>query len=211
MTAASRTDAGVHAVGQVVNFSSETTIPIERLCDAANSVLPDDIVVWEAAEAPAEFHARFWARGKRYRYAIWNAPTCPPGLRRYVWHLARPLDVEAMRSAAACLVGRHDYASFALSGSETGSTVRQLWRLVCFPRGRLVLVTLEGNGFLRGMCRGIVGTLVEIGRGKECPEFARRALQARDRSAAGPTAPAAGLCLMQVKYHSTPPVRGGHV
>ncbi len=197
---ASRTDAGVHALGQVVSFTSETTVPIERFCAAANSVLPDDIVVTQAQEASRTFHARFSARGKRYRYAIWNMPICPPMLRRYVWHYERPLDVETMRQGAEALVGKHDFASFALSGSDTDSTVRHLWRLVCWRRGSFVLLTIEGDGFLRGMCRSIVGTLVEIGRGKQPPEFAAAVLQARNRGAAGPTAPAKGLCLMQVKY-----------
>lgn len=197
---ASRTDAGVHALGQVVSFTSETTVPIERFCAAANSVLPDDIVVADAREAPQTFHARFSARGKRYRYAIWNGRICPPMLQRYVWHYPRPLDVDAMREGAKPLVGEHDFASFALSGTDTQSTVRHLWRLACWRRGSFVLLTMEGNGFLRGMCRSIVGTLVEIGRGKNPPESAAVALQARDRDAAGPTAPANGLCLMQVKY-----------
>lgn len=204
VTGASRTDAGVHAMGQVVNFVSEMTIPIERLCAAANSVLPDDIVVCDAAEASAEFHARFDARGKVYRYAIWNGPTCPPMVRRYAWHYARPLDLEAIRKSARDLPGTHDFASFALAGSDPGSTVRDLTRLVCWRRGSLVLLTIEGSGFLRGMCRGIVGTLVEIGRGKESPGFAAAVLGAKDRGVAGPTAPAQGLSLMRVKYWREP-------
>ncbi|GBC99277.1 tRNA pseudouridine synthase A [bacterium HR17] len=200
LKAAGRTDAGVHAEGQVVSFWTDRPIPTEQLPRALNGLLPPDIVAKSAQEVPPDFHPRFDATSRVYRYLIDNRAVPSALLRRYAWHIAAPLDVAAMREAARWLVGVHDFASFHASGSDVGSTVREMKRVVVTQRGGIIAVTLEANAFLYHMARIIVGTLVDIGLGKRPPQAMHATLMARDRAAAGKTAPAHGLCLMQVKY-----------
>lgn len=198
--AAGRTDTGVHAEGQVVSFWTSCPIPVERLPLALNSLLPSDIVAKKANQVSPNFHPRFDATSRVYRYLIDNRPTPSALLRRYAWHIPEPLNVEAMKQAAQYLLGVHDFASFHASGSDLGSTVREMKRIAVVKRGGVISVTMEANAFLYHMARIIVGTLVEIGLGQREPEEMHSILEARDRSVAGKTAPPHGLCLMQVKY-----------
>jgi tRNA pseudouridine38-40 synthase len=153
------------------------------------------------SRARAQFHARFDASGKEYRYTVWNFPAMNPMLRTQAWHVPLPLDIEAMRRAAKLFIGRHDFKAFAASrGYEMESTVRTILRCEIRRSGRLLTFVIEGDGFLYKMCRGIVGTLVQIGRGKFTAEDVKRMLAARDRRVAGMTAPAHGLVLWKVFY-----------
>jgi tRNA pseudouridine38-40 synthase len=198
---AGRTDAGVHAEGQVAAATLDTRLDAATLLRALNAKLPDDLAVVAVAPAPDGFDPRREARGKLYRYAVWNG-TEPSPLRRRRWHHVRePLDVPAMRSAAADLVGRRDFASFQGAGSSATSTVRTLTRAAVEGGARgEVRFELEGDGFLRHMVRNAVGTLLEVGLGRRDPGSLPALLAARDRSRAGPTAPACGLTLVRVDY-----------
>jgi len=197
---AGRTDAGVHAEGQVVSFWTTCPIPVDRLPVALNGLLPPDIVAKRAKVVSPDFHPRFDATSRVYRYLIDNRPVPSALLRRYAWHIPKPLNVEAMKTAAQYLIGVHDFASFHASGSDLGSTVREMKRIVISNRNGIIAITLEANSFLYHMARIIVGTLVEIGCGERHHEEMRDILLARNRSVAGKTAPPHGLCLMQVKY-----------
>lgn len=200
----SRTDTGVHALGMVAHFEvpqAEFRMPLRKLPLAVNAHLPDDIRVVRAVCAGPEFHARFSAVGKQYRYFLWNHPAMNPLLRFQAWHVARPLNLAAMRAAAGLFVGRHDFRSFANNrGYEPTSTVRTLARCDFKRSGPLLTFVLEGDGFLYKMCRGIVGTIVQAGLGKFAPEEIKRMLAQRDRRLAGMTAPAHGLVLWKVYY-----------
>ena len=200
----SRTDTGVHALGMVAHFElprTEFKMPVRKLALAINAHLPEDIRVWFAARAPARFHARFDAKGKQYRYTVWNHAAMNPLLRRTAWHVTRPLDLNAMRAAAALFIGRHDFQSFASNpGYAKESTVRTLTRCDVKKNGPLLSFTIEGDGFLYKMCRGIVGTLVQAGLGRFPASEIRSMLAKRDRRVAGMTAPAQGLVLWKVFY-----------
>ncbi len=198
--AAGRTDAGVHAEGQVVSFYTHCPIPTQRLPLALNGLLPPDIVAKAAAEVSPAFHPRFDATSRIYRYLIDNRPAPSVLLKRFAWHIPQPLDVGAMRTAAQFLVGVHDFASFHASGSDLGSTVREMKHIAIVKRNGVIAITMEANAFLYHMARIIVGTLVEIGLAVRQPEEMCAILEAKDRSAAGKTAPAHGLCLVAVKY-----------
>lgn len=202
----SRTDAGVHALGMVAHFEvprAEFKMPLRKLPLALNAWLPEDIRVLAAARAPAGFHARFDATGKQYRYFVWNHPAMNPLLRQTAWHVPRPLNLPAMRAAARWFVGRHDFRSFAANpGYEKQSTVRTLTRCALRKSGQLLTFIIEADGFLYKMCRGIVGTLVQVGLGKFPPDEVKTMLAKRDRRVAGMSAPAHGLVLWKVFYHS---------
>ncbi len=200
LKAAGRTDAGVHAEGQVVSFWTNCPIPTDRLPLALNQLLPNDIVAKSASEVVPTFHPRFDATSRVYRYLIDNRPVPSILLRRYAWHFPHPLDLDAMREASTYLIGVHDFASFHASGSDLGPTVREMKRIQIGKREGVIAITMEANAFLYHMARIIVGTLVEIGLGKRQPEEMRAILEARNRSAAGKTAPPHGLCLLEVKY-----------
>ena len=211
---AGRTDAGVHALGQVASFSLERSIDVGTLTRALNGHLPQDVRVVSAEAAPDGFHARFDARAKTYRYRIWNGPVASPFERRYVWHIVDPLDVDAMNMAAARLVGEHDFASFQSAGGEAATTVRRVFsselireppsignpQSIRNPQSAILNYEITGDGFLRHMVRAIAGSLIEVGRRRRAPEWMADVLAARDRSRAGDTAPAAGLFLVSVAY-----------
>ncbi len=197
---ASRTDAGVHALGQVAAFRTERAIEVARLQAALNSRLPADIAAAEMAEAPLHFRPSSDAVAKHYRYRIYRGPIKPVLQDRFVWHWHRPLEAEPMRAAARLLVGRHDFKSFETGGSPRENTEREIFRLNVTETGRELHVDVEGDGFLYRMVRNLVGTLTEVGRGHRTPEWVAGVLEARDRTAAGPCAPAKGLCLMEVRY-----------
>lgn len=234
-----RTDAGVHALGQVANFATSCRIPCGNLVKALNALLPPAVRVRAAAEASPGFHARYDVRSKTYRYRIVRAAVCLPFITRFAWHYDYPLDLARMAEAARLFMGEHDFTSFAASGNseaeapasgievapskmlarragETGraeplratggdrpsSAVRTIFSSKLFWRKRTAILAYEvqGSGFLHHMVRNMVGTLLEVGRGKLAPEDVLRILQARDRTLAGPTAPAQGLCLVRVDY-----------
>ncbi len=201
---ASRTDTGVHALGMVAHFeipAAEFKMSTHKLALALNAWLPEDIRVLSASRAPEKFHARFDARGKQYRYFVWNHTAMNPLLRHSAWQVTRPLDLKAMRAAATRFVGRHDFKSFAASRNyEMASTVRTLMCCDIKKSGRLLTFIIEGDGFLYKMCRGIVGTIVQVGLGKFPPTEIKRMLAKKDRRVAGVTAPAQGLVLWKVFY-----------
>jgi tRNA pseudouridine38-40 synthase len=198
---AGRTDAGVHALGQVASLRTETQLSAHKLRLGLESLTPEDVAVLDVADVPEEFNARHSARGKRYRYQLVNAPTASPFLRRYAWHVRKPLDRPAMRAAAAALLGAHDFSSFRLAGCDAKTPVRELRQVDFVERDDGALwIELEASAFLRGMARAIVGTLVEVGRGRRAADSIPRVLAACDRSAAGRTAPPQGLFLVRVWY-----------
>jgi tRNA pseudouridine38-40 synthase len=200
----SRTDTGVHALGMVAHFEvprAECNMTARKLALALNAWLPPDIRVVAAARARPGFHARFDAAGKEYRYFVWNHAAMNPLLRHRAWHVPRPLDLPAMRAGARWFVGRHDFRSFAASRNyEMESTTRTVHRCDIQRRGPLLTFVIAGDGFLYKMCRGFVGTLVQVGLGKFPPDDIRRMLARKDRRVAGMTAPAHGLVLWKVFY-----------
>ncbi len=200
----SRTDAGVHALGMVAHFEvprPECSMAARKLMLAINAWLPEDVRVLSASVARPDFHARFQASGKQYRYFIWNAPAMNPLIRQTAWHVPRRLDLKAARAAAKCFVGRHDFQSFTANpGYQRESTVRTVTRCDVQKRGSLLTVIIEGEGFLYKMCRGMAGTLVQAALGKFPPDQIKRMLAQRDRRVAGMTAPAHGLVLWKVFY-----------
>lgn len=201
MAAAGRTDAGVHAYGQVVNFFTDGSIPTERIVQAAGSLLPEDIAVLEAWEGDFCFSARHSAKSKTYVYKVQQGVVRNPFTNRYAWHVSRPLDIAAMGEALASLTGTHDFSSFRAAGGAPMSPVRTLYRAdIQEKEGGILEFFLHGNGFLYHMVRNIVGTVVEVGKGRISVEGFRRITEARDRSKASPTAPACGLYLCEVEY-----------
>jgi tRNA pseudouridine38-40 synthase len=216
LTGSGRTDAGVHASNQVANFKTQSTIPCHNLQRALNSLLPGTIRVMKVEQVELSFHARRCARAKIYRYRILQSSVRPPFVSRFVHHYPYPLDHQRMQQAAQQIEGEHDFTSFAAvarraavagqtedSFAGSGNTAirhifrsRFLWR----PRTSLLIYETKGDGFLHHMVRNIVGTLIEVGRGKMAPEEIPRILEARDRTLAGPTAPPFGLCLVKVEY-----------
>jgi tRNA pseudouridine38-40 synthase len=201
-----RTDAGVHALAQVATFTTESPIPAQNLVKALNDMLPPSIRVLEASEAPPEFHARKSAHAKTYRYRMYRGAICPPSLARYVWHYPYPLDEHAMLCAAGLVIGEHDFTSFAAVDSERGredetiSNVRRIFASTWERAGEELVYIVRGSGFLHHMVRNLVGTFVLVGKSTLQPENITEILAARNRSAAGATAPASGLYLASVDY-----------
>jgi tRNA pseudouridine38-40 synthase len=209
-----RTDAGVHALGQVATFAIQSPIPAENLATALNDLLPSSIRVLEAAEVPAEFHARKSAQAKTYRYTIFRGAICLPFRARYVWHYPYPLDEATMQQVAACIVGEHDFTSFAAvdpertreqgrqeeGRQEAVSNVRTIFSSTWLRQADDLVYTVRGSGFLHHMVRNLVGTFLLAGKGTLEPSELLQILTARSRSAAGATAPASGLCLVSVEY-----------
>jgi tRNA pseudouridine38-40 synthase len=201
-----RTDAGVHAMAQVVTFVTESSVPSANFVKALNDTLPPCVRVLAVNEVPADFHARHSAQTKTNRYRIYIAAICPPFLARYVCHYPYPLDEEAMIRAAALVEGEHDFTSFAAVDPERGrdlgqtSNVRRIFSSRWERDGEELVYTVKGSGFLHHMVRNLVGTFILVGKGTWREDDVTRILKARDRSAAGATAPASGLCLMNVEY-----------
>ncbi|MBI1908757.1 MAG: tRNA pseudouridine(38-40) synthase TruA [Deltaproteobacteria bacterium] len=217
---ASRTDSGVHALGQVAHFKVNWSgsclgfrpavltrsarlgarpsppAPMSRLRHSLNAVLPDDVVVRQIEEMGASFHAIRLAREKTYLYRIWNHWSRPVLEKDFVWHVREPLDSRAMRKGARYLVGRHDFSAFKGRNSETKTKVRTIYKIKISPS----LIQITGNGFLKYMVRNIVGTLVEVGKGRRLPAEVGKILSSKDRRKAGMTAPAHGLFLKEVVY-----------
>ena len=195
-----RTDAGVHAAGQVINFRTEGRIPIDRVCIAMNSLLPRDIAALEASEVDEQFHARYSAKSRLYRYDILNRDVRSALMGRFSWHVRRLLDVEAMREGARSLLGVNDFSSFCCADNDGRTCVRNLMHVGVEREGDHVIIEVRANAFLRSMVRVIVGTLVECGLGERRGSDVVSILRAMDRRAAGKTAPPQGLCLMEVEY-----------
>ena len=206
VVASGRTDAGVHAEGQVASLRLDGELEADRLRRALNGVLPRDVAVVHVARAPDAFHARRDARSKLYRYRVWNGRDRSPLRERRALCVTHPLDLAAMRRAARAFEGSHDFSSFRAAGASTASAVRRLLRLeVAGEAGAGVELLFEGDGFLRQMVRILTGTLLAVGSGRWAPEDMPAILAARDRRRAGPTAPARGLTLVAVRYDADPP------
>jgi len=205
VAAAGRTDAGVHALGQVASFPEAEPLPISAYVRGMNALLPADVAVRSASIEPDGFDARRSARGKLYRYRIVNAPTRAPLSRLQAWQVFQPLDAGAMAEGAAHLLGRHDFAAFQAAGCDADHAVRELRRIEVAPgpAGEIAL-SVEATAFVRHMVRNIVGTLVEVGLGKRTAASVAELLACRDRMLAGRTAPAQGLCLVEVFYGALP-------
>lgn len=207
VVAAGRTDAGVHAGGQVVHCDSHGSIPVENIVRAVNSLLPEEIVVYRCEEVDPGFHAQYDAVGKVYRYSILQSPFPWPFIRRYVLHHPQPLDWEAIADCIPYLRGRRDFASFQSAGRPARTTIRNLQKIEIQQQpldwGTIVHIKFHGDGFLYNMVRNIVGTLLEVGRGRRSPSWVAEVLEAKDRRLAGPTAPPQGLTLDQVLYNDS--------
>lgn len=197
---AGRTDSGVHAMGQVVNFRTCSRIPGDRFAPALNSMLPRDVVVTGSEEVDLKFHARFDAVSKLYRYTILNRRYPSALLRNRVYHYLDRLNEYDMDLACKHIFGEHDFTSFCAAGASVKNFTRRIVHISCVRQDDLIIVEIQANGFLHNMVRIIVGTLIEVGRGRLCPDDIKRILEARDRTLAGPTVPASGLCLIKVNY-----------
>ncbi|MFH1441584.1 MAG: tRNA pseudouridine(38-40) synthase TruA [Candidatus Omnitrophota bacterium] len=203
-----RTDAGVHAKAQTANFFCKSAININKLHQSINALLPEDIAVNKIEEVPLDFHSRFCAKSKVYRYTILNSCFRSALLRDYVYFTRYPLDIKLMRGETKCLLGRHDFKAFCASASGAKTTIRKIKKIsinrnfytLSAKRYPLIIVDIEADGFLYNMVRNIVGTLIEIGRGRFSKGSLKKILRSKNRKIAGPTAPAKGLCLLEVKY-----------
>ena len=200
VTGSGRTDAGVHALGQVVSFFTEKEYQPHRIRRALNALTPADITIKEVEIVADSFDPRRDARSRVYEYHILNRPTPSPFVIKRAWHVHEPLNVEAMREAIPCLVGEHDFSSFRAAGCDAAHPIRKVYHTTLEQRGELLVYSVEATAFLRHMVRNIVGTLVEVGRGERTPESFQELLELRDRTKAGETAPAHWLYLMEVKY-----------
>ena len=197
---ASRTDSGVHALGNVAVFDTTSTIPPERFAYAINQRLPEDIVVTQSEEVPLDWHPRYQNSVKTYEYRILNREMPDPLRRRRTWHVSFPLDVDKMKKAAEYLEGEHDFQSFCSVHTGAKTTVRTIYALDIEKTGDEIVIRISGNGFLYNMVRIITGTLVEVGRGARTPEKVRDMLLAKERGRAGATAPPQGLTLAGIEY-----------
>ena len=200
VTGASRTDAGVHAEGNVAVFDTASTIPPGRFSYAVNTLLPEDVVAVKSEEVAADWHPRYQESVKTYAYHILNREMPDPVRRKYVWHVNCPLDLEKMRTAAEYLTGEHDFKSFCSIHTGAKTTVRTIYSMDVERSGEVITIRVSGNGFLYNMVRIITGTLVEAGRGFRQPESVKELLDADERGKAGPTAPAQGLLLESIEY-----------
>lgn len=200
LTGSGRTDAGTHARGLVANFFTGSSLTPTRLVRALNSVLPRDVRVLSARRAPSAFHARRDAISKVYRYQIYLGPIMAPHLAREYFHFPYPVDIPKMLDAARLFVGEHDFTSFAKTTASASNTIRRIFRCELRKRGRRLLLTVEGNGFLHHMVRNMAGTLLEVGRGSISLDDFQALFVKRDRRLAGFTAPAHGLVLLKVQY-----------
>ena len=197
---ASRTDAGVHARGNIAVLDTASTIPAERFAYAVNPLLPEDIVVLKSEEVPQDWHPRYQNSVKTYEYRILNREMPDPLKRKYTWHVSFPLDIDKMREAAEHLKGQHDFRSFCSVHTAVKTTVRTIYTLDIVKSGDEIIIRISGNGFLYNMVRIIAGTLAEVGRGFRTPEDVRDLLTAKEREQAGATAPPQGLTLIRIEY-----------
>ena len=197
---ASRTDSGVHALGNVAVFDTDTKIPGEKICFALNQRLPEDIRIVESMEVDGEFHPRYCNSAKTYEYKILNARFPIPTERLYSHFVFLPLDIEKMKEAAQYIVGEHDFKSFCSSRSQVENTVRTVYGLDIWKENDMIHIKIKGNGFLYNMVRIIAGTLIKVGLKVYPPEHVKEIIEAKDRNVAGPKAPACGLTLVGIEY-----------
>lgn len=197
---ASRTDSGVHSLGNVAVFDTNTRMPADKIAFALNQRLPEDIVVQGSCEVPSDWHPRYQESTKTYEYRILNRTFRMPTRRLDTYFYHYPLDVEQMSEAASYLVGTHDFASFCAANAQVKSTVRTIYSCTAQKENDIITIRVTGNGFLYNMVRIIAGTLIEVGAGKRRPEEIKDILAAENRDAAGPTAPAQGLTMMGIEY-----------
>lgn len=197
---AGRTDAGVHALGQMAHCDVKTTIPPEKMCYVMNNMLPPDIRIKSSSEVASDFHVRKYAKGKHYRYTICNAAHASALYRNMTAHVRMPLDVEAMAKAASIIEGTHDFKCFQAAGSPITYTVRTIFALRVSRRGDFIDIDVYGDGFLYNMVRIIAGTLIDVGKHKHAPEWVDDILKSRSRPDAGATAPARGLTMVEVYF-----------
>ncbi len=200
LNGAGRTDSGVHAEAQIANFKTKSTLSIKNIRDGLNSLLPEDIAVKRVEEVGLDFDSRFDSKGKLYRYRIFNAAVRSPLSDRYITLVSYPLDIFKMKKESRMLIGRHDFRAFQASSRKDSNSVRNLKRLDIVKKGRFIDFYIEADGFLHNMVRNIVGTLIEVGRGRFPAGSLKKILSSKSRGSAGPTAPAEGLCLLKVKY-----------
>ena len=200
LAGSSRTDSGVHAKGQIANFRTCSVLSFTKIKSALNSNLPRDISITGIFEVRSSFHAQHDAKSKVYRYTIVNSDSIDPFIDRYSVFIKEPLEITLMEKAAGYLRGRHDFSSFKAAKGTTKTSVREIKRIAVTKKGSIVYISIEASGFLYNMARNIVGTLIDVGRGKLEPEEVKKILAARDRRKAGPTAPAKGLTLIKIKY-----------
>lgn len=196
----SRTDAGVHALGQVASFSIDSPVPTENLVRALNNLLPDDIAILQAVDVPETFDPISDTQSKIYRYTIYTGSVRPVLQIRYCWHRPGTLDIASMAEATGVLIGTHDFKSFASAGDQRLSSVRTVLKCDVHGKDQFIYFDVQADGFLYNMVRNIVGTLVEVGRGRWTAADIRQILAAQNRAEAGPIAPASGLCLMEIYY-----------
>ncbi len=200
VTGASRTDAGVHALGQIATIDVDTSIKAEQLPYALNAHLPNDIVIRSTRVMPANFHPRYQAVSKTYNYRIFNDCFPDPLTKHFMYFYHKKLDVEAMKKAASCFVGEYDFKAFCSTGSSVNSTVREVYHCQVDQDNKTITLRINGNGFLYNMVRIIAGTLIDVGLGKINPNSIASIIRSKDRNQAGPTAPALGLCLEAIQY-----------
>ncbi|GKX28422.1 tRNA pseudouridine synthase A [Vallitalea longa] len=201
LVGASRTDTGVHALGQIVLLKVDTTIPIHKIPYAINAYLPDDIVVRDAKIVTNNFHPRYNAKNKTYEYKIYNCNFPLPQYNRYAYFYHKTLDVDKMNEAAKGFIGKHDFKAFCSTGSSAKTTIREIYSCDVDIEDEMITIAINGNGFLYNMVRIIVGTLIEVGRGKMQPEDISDIIESLDRKRAGVTAPAKGLTLVKINYN----------
>jgi tRNA pseudouridine38-40 synthase len=208
VVAAGRTDSGVHALGQVAAFTTSRALPLKAFRMGLNGILPPDIAVVDAQEVREDFDPRRWSLGKRYRYLVSNRRARSPLRRRTHWEIFAPLETEPMREAARCLVGRHDFSGFRAADCQAHHAVRELRAVTVQGKGGdEITFEVEGTAFLKHMVRNLVGSLVEVGKGRRPVGWMAEVLGSKDRTLAGPTAPAHGLVLVEVQYGEGPPAR----
>ncbi|MCT4562861.1 MAG: tRNA pseudouridine(38-40) synthase TruA [Maledivibacter sp.] len=195
-----RTDAGVHALNQVANFNTSCEMTTNEILDYCYRYLPDDIVVKRVERASGKFHARYNVRRKKYLYKIWNHKYHDPFMRKHITHIEETLNIDNMRKAASYFIGEHDFTSFTTAKSKKKSRVRKVFEVDITKDNNIIAITVQGSGFLHNMVRIMVGTLIEVGVGRMRPEEVAKILNKKDRSKAGPTAPAQGLFLYDVEY-----------
>lgn len=200
LNGAGRTDSGVHANGQIVNFKTTNRLETIKIQKALNSLLPEDIIIRSVEEKPLDFHARYSAKNKTYSYTIYNDQIRPLFNRKFVYHYRHQLDPEKMKQAADLLLGRHDFKSFQAAGSTVVNTTRTIRFIHLNQHGSLIKIIINADGFLYHMVRNIVGSLILVGNGKLSVEGFKNLIEKKDRTLAGPTAPAKGLCLEEVFY-----------
>lgn len=206
VSGASRTDAGVHSLGNAAVFDTNSRMPADKICFALNQRLPEDIVVQSSCQVFDDWHPRYAKSSKTYEYRILNRKMPDPTRRRDTYHYYYPLDVDAMQKAAEYIIGEHDFSSFCATKAQVKSHIRHVTDLSIYKQQDVICISVTGNGFLYNMVRIIAGTLIKVGAGEIAPESMEQIILEKDRNAAGPTAPAKGLTMMKIDFASNPQI-----